>query len=145
MEAHPSRQKMPTSHPGPKMSLRHIRQFPLPMLACRSRTFGAHTAVNDPSVALAVAIRRVVVGVGVGCAGARFEKGGRGAVGHALFWVVADWTGTSGGFYDVWVSLCLGLKGRMGLGRWLGVCGLLLDTSARDFVGYWIGEGDVEI
>ena len=67
------------------------------MLACRSRTFGTHTAVDDTSVALPVAIRRVVVGEGVGCAGARFEKGGRGAVGHALFWVVADWTGTSGG------------------------------------------------
>ena len=138
--------KMAISHPGPKnWSFGHIRHLPLPMLACRSRTFGTHTAVDNTSVALPVAIRRVVVGIGVRCAGARFEKGGRGAVGHALFWVVADWTGTPGGFYEVWVSLCLGwvgLRGGMALGRRLGMFGLRADTCARDFVGYWFGKED---
>ena len=91
------------------MSFRHISHLPLPMLPCRSRTFGTHTAINDTSITLPIAIRLVVVGVGISCAGAGFEKGGRGAVGHALFWVVADWSGTSGGFYDARVSFfCLG-------------------------------------
>ena len=96
-----------------EMSSKHINHLPLPMLPCRSRTFRAHTTINDTSVALPVAIRLVVVGVRIRCAGAGFEKGGRGAVGHALFWVVADWSGTSGGFYDTRVSLLLGLRGRM--------------------------------
>lgn len=79
---------------APKVPLRHIRQLPLAVLACRSGALRTHTAVDHTSVALPVAIRSVVVRVGVCCARARLEKGGSRSVGNILFWVVADRAGT---------------------------------------------------
>ena len=76
------------------MPLRDVGQLPLAVLARRSRAFGTHTTINDTSVALAVAIRCVVVRVSVGCTCTWLEKAGSRSVRNALLWVVANRAGT---------------------------------------------------
>ena len=71
-----------------------LGQLALAGLAGRSRTFGTHTTVDHTTVALSVAIRSVIVRVGVGCTCARFEKGRSRSVRNALFRIIANWAGT---------------------------------------------------
>ena len=75
----------------PEVPLRREgRELPLAVLAGRSGAFGTHTAVDHTTVALPVAVRGVIVRVGVGCTCTRLEKWGSGTVGNALFRVVAN-------------------------------------------------------
>ena len=79
---------------APEVPPRGAGQLPLAVLAGRRGAFGTYAAVDDAAVALAVAVGQIVLGVGVSGAGARLEKGRRGSVGDALFWVVAYRAGT---------------------------------------------------
>lgn len=74
--------------------LKGIRQLLLAVLTSWSWAFSTHTTVNDTSVALPVAIRSVIVRVGVGCTCTRLEKRGSRFVRNALFWVVTNRAGT---------------------------------------------------
>lgn len=82
------------SSTAPQRSPRHFRQLALTVLTGRSRTFGTHTTVDHTTVALPVAIRSVIVRVGVGCTSTRLEKGCSRSIRNALFRIVANWTGT---------------------------------------------------
>lgn len=97
------------------MPRKYIGQLPLAVLALRGGTCGTDAAVDDAGVALPVAIGRVVVGVSIGCAGARFEEGGSGAVGDVLLWVVAYGARTLFGAGVAVVEKCWG--------RRVSVCG----------------------
>ena len=105
---------------APKVSPRHSRQLALAVLAGRSRTFGAHTTVDHTTVALPVAIRSVIVRVGVGCTCTRFEKGCSRSVRNALFRIVANWTGTLVTAGMTVVEECLSLE---------SVCGYEMRTQ----------------
>lgn len=64
------------------------------MLTCWSRAWSTHATIYDTSVALLVAVRSIIVWVGVCGACTRFEKGGSRPVWDVLFWIVADRAGT---------------------------------------------------
>ena len=74
--------------------LKGIRQLPLAVLTSWSWAFSTHRTVDYTSVALPVAVRSVIVRVGVGCTRTRLEKRGSRFVRNASFWVVTNRAGT---------------------------------------------------
>ena len=74
--------------------LKGIRQLLLAVVTSWSWAFSTHTTVDYTSVALPVAVRSVIVRVGIGYTCTRLEKCGSRLVRNALFWVVTNRAGT---------------------------------------------------
>ena len=76
------------------MPLGDIRQLPFAVLTCRSRASSTHTTIDHASVALPVAVCRIVVRVSVSRASTWLKKVGSRSVRNTLFGVVANRAGT---------------------------------------------------